>query len=96
MTTNQAPSSSLEANNLLLEYAEELRRLANVLLREVRHGNSLPSLSSLVAMKPLHSMLFEQIASRIGDTDNENDNPPDENSTEKSTIDEKSLHPGYL
>lgn len=94
MTTNQAPSSSLEANDLLLECAEELRRLANVLLREVRQGNSLPSLSSLVAMKPLHSMLFEKLASRFGD--DENDNRPDENSTENSTIEEKSLHPGYL
>lgn len=94
MTTNQAPSSGLEANDLLLEYAEELRRLANVLLREVRQGNSLPSLSSLVAMKPLHSMLFEKLASRFGD--DENETLPAGNSVERPPIDEKSLHPGYL
>lgn len=93
MTTNKTHSSSLEANDLLLECAEELRRLANVLLREVRQGKSLPSLSSLVAMKPLHSMLFEKLASRLGDDD---DSSPDENLTETSTTNEKSLHPGYL
>jgi len=96
MTTNQLQSPGLEPNSLLLECAEELRRLATVLLREVRQGHALPSLSSLVAMKPLQSMLFESLTSRFADNDDVVDDTPGESSSEKSFDDAQSLHPGYL
>jgi hypothetical protein len=96
MTTNQASPPTLEPNELLLECAEELRRLANALLREVRQGHSLPSLSSLVAMKPLQNVLFERLASRFEEINDKDDDSPDECLSEKATSDEKSLHSGYL
>ena len=85
-----------EPNEVLLECAQELRRLANVLLREVRQGHALPSLSSLVAMKPLQSMLFERLTSRFSDDEDDANDGPDQPSTDEAEDDSPPTHPGYL
>ena len=83
-------------NEILLECAHELRRLATVLLKEVRQGHALPSLSSLVAMKPLQSMLFERLTSRFSDNEDDATDSPDQTSTDETEFDTRPMHPGYL
>lgn len=85
-----------EPNEILLECAQELRRLANLLLKEVRQGHALPSLSSLVAMKPLQSMLFERLTSRFSDDEDDANDAPDQPSTDEAEDDSPPTHPGYL
>lgn len=95
MITNDPSNPTTATSELMLECAAELRRLANLLLKEVRLGHSLPSLSSLVAMKPLQNMLFENLTSRFGassgeaiSSDESDAHTPDDNHTRH--------HPGYL
>jgi hypothetical protein len=72
----------------LVEFAAELRRLANEVVRDVRRGTPLPGLSHLVAMRPLQEMLTRTLSNRVlGD------------STESATTDVSGQEPeipGYL
>lgn len=74
---------------MLVEVAEELQRLANSVLREMRRGNSLPCLSSLFAMKPLQSMIASRLTERF-----EKDDTSEDASTE--AVDSEFTIPGYL
>ena len=85
-----------EPNEILLECAQELRRLANLLLKEVRQGHALPSLSSLVAMKPLQSMLFERLTSRFSDNEDDASDIQDQDSTDEDEKETQPMYPGYL
>ena len=49
----------------LVEFAAELRRLANEVVRDVRRGTPLPGLSHLVAMRPLQDMLARTLSNRV-------------------------------
>jgi hypothetical protein len=49
----------------LAEFAAELRRLANEVVRDVRRGTPLPGLSHLVAMRPLQEMLTRTLSNRV-------------------------------
>jgi hypothetical protein len=89
MEPNNQDFSVSEDQQALLEMASELRRLANSALREARKGQSLPCLSNLVAMKPLHSMLISRLASRFDADQEDADAVPDEVESDRS-------QPGYL
>lgn len=86
----------LEPNEVLLECAQELRRLANQLLKEVRHGHALPSLSSLVAMKPLQSMLIKRLTSHFSDDGEDESDAQDQKPTGEDNLKTQHVHPGYL
>ena len=89
MKPNSDQTDDAENPVVLLEMAFELRRLANSALREARKGQSLPCLSNLVAMKPLHNMMISRLASRFDAEQEEPDAVPDEVESERS-------QPGYL
>jgi len=61
----------------LVEFAAELRRLANEVVRDVRRGTPLPGLSHLVAMRPIQEMLTRTLSDRIL-----GESPDDETPTE--------------
>ncbi len=66
-------------DSALVEFAAELRRLANEVVRDVRRGTPLPGLSHLVAMRPLQEMLTRTLSNRVlGEPTNdiEGDNAP--------------------
>jgi hypothetical protein len=54
---------SLE-DSTLIEVANELRRLATDLLKDVRKSAALPGLSQIAAMRPLQNLLAEALAER--------------------------------
>lgn len=54
---------SLE-DSTLVEVANELRRLATDLLKDVRKSATLPGLSQIAAMRPLQNLLAEALAER--------------------------------
>ena len=54
---------SLE-DSTLVEVANELRRLATDLLKDVRKSAALPGLSQIAAMRPLQNLLAEALAER--------------------------------
>ena len=89
MEPNNQDFSVSQDQQALLEMASELRRLANSAFREARKGQSLPCLSNLVAMKPLHSMLISRLASRFDADQEDADAVPDEVESDRS-------QPGYL
>ena len=57
------PTVSLE-NSTLIEVANELRRLATDLLKDVRKSAALPGLSQIAAMRPLQNLLADALAER--------------------------------
>ena len=54
---------SLE-DSTLVEVANELRRLATDLLKDVRKSAALPGLSEIAAMRPLQNLLADALAER--------------------------------
>jgi hypothetical protein len=61
--TTDNPNVPLQ-DTTLVEVANELRRLATNLLKDVRKSAALPGLSQIAAMKPLQSLLTEALAER--------------------------------
>lgn len=59
---NQSVAAS---EQVLLELAHELRRLANGLTRDIRRGATLPSLSLLTAMEPVQRILTQSLSARL-------------------------------
>ena len=57
------PINSL-ADATLVEVANELRRLATDLLKDVRKSSALPGLSQIAAMRPLQNLLAEALAEK--------------------------------
>lgn len=53
------------SEQVLLELAHELRRLANGLTREIRRGATLPGLSNLTAMEPVQRILTQSLSARL-------------------------------
>ena len=73
---------SLE-DSTLVEVANELRRLATDLLKDVRKSAALPGLSQIAAMRPLQNLLAEVLAERaFSKTSQEPVKPADTNSSE--------------
>jgi hypothetical protein len=60
---NQTPPLD---DDVLLELANELHRLAAGLRRDIQRNAVLPGLSDLSAMRPLQSMLTKELSSRLG------------------------------
>lgn len=52
-------------DSALVEFAAELRRLANEIVRDIRRGTPLPGLSHLVAMRPLQELLTRNLSDRV-------------------------------
>lgn len=74
---------SLE-DSTLIEVANELRRLATDLLKDVRKSAALPGLSQIAAMRPLQNLLAEALAERAfsgpnQDSEEQTPSKPDEN-----------------
>jgi hypothetical protein len=51
-------------DSTLIEVANELRRLATDLLKDVRKSAALPGLSQIAAMRPLQNLLAEALAEK--------------------------------
>jgi hypothetical protein len=66
MDDETAPQTPPFDDDVVLEMAGELRRLATVLVKDVRRNAVLPSLSELAAMGPLHAMLMNALSARLG------------------------------
>jgi hypothetical protein len=77
---DQAPDSAVKA------FIEEYDRLMSALKKDFRKGKKLSCLSSLTAMKPLHSHLVETFVSKL-DSDSPQSNDP-EPQDDKSSSDE--------
>jgi hypothetical protein len=54
----------LLTDSTLIEVANELRRLATDLLKDVRKSAALPGLSQIAAMRPLQNLLAEALATK--------------------------------
>ncbi|MEY2958730.1 MAG: hypothetical protein RLZZ01_1298 [Actinomycetota bacterium] len=64
---------------MLLDLADELRRLATGLSRDLRRQAILPGLSSLAAMRPVQEMLMRNLAMLVTNPEIEvgtEDDPP--------------------
>lgn len=68
------------------EFIEEFDRLMNALKKDFRKGKKLSCLSSLTAMKPLHSHLVETIVSNLDSDSLESKEPEPQDG--KSSSDE--------
>ena len=66
----EEPTVSLK-DSTLIEVANELRRLATDLLKDVRKSAALPGLSQIAAMRPLQNLLAEALAERAFSSPNE-------------------------
>ncbi|MFZ8998559.1 MAG: hypothetical protein ACO3D0_09330 [Ilumatobacteraceae bacterium] len=62
---------------VLLDLADELRRLATGLSRDLRRQAILPGLSSLAAMRPVQEMLMRNLAMRVTNPEPESDSADD-------------------
>jgi hypothetical protein len=97
MKTQNNDQYQPEHEQFVLECAEELRRLAVALVKNLRQGNALPSLSSLAAMKPLQSTIIKQLTSLLNENRDENDKHSHEKLEDQPVTREKQQpHPGYL
>lgn len=75
--TEQKPietSISLQ-DSTLVEVANELRRLATDLLKDVRKSAALPGLSQIAAMRPLQNLLAEALAEKAFTASSEENTP---------------------
>jgi hypothetical protein len=64
------PTVPLE-DSTLIEVANELRRLATDLLKDVRKSAALPGLSQIAAMRPLQNLLADALAERAFSSPNQ-------------------------
>lgn len=71
---------------MLLDLADELRRLANGLTRDLRRQAILPGLSHLAAMRPVQEILTRHLSMLM--TERSEDDPDD--------ADDAGPTPGYL
>lgn len=79
--TPDTPTTAFD-DEVLLELAAELHRLAAGLKRDLQRNAVLPGLSDLTAMRPLQAMLTEALSARVGRpkaarSDRENESPTD-------------------
>lgn len=97
MKTESNDQYQPEHERFVLECAEELRRLATALVKNLRQGNALPGLSSLAAMKPLQSTIIKQLTSLLNENRDENDKHSHEKAEDlPATREKQEPHPGYL
>jgi len=87
--TDAQPALSHEA---ILRLADELRRLALIVSRDIRRNATLPALSGLTAMRPLQGMLAQSLSSAVLAVAGE----PDEMVTADSNDPQPGTSPGYL
>ena len=76
-------------DEMLLELASELHRLASGLKRDLQRNSVLPGLSDLAAMQPLQAMLTEALSLRVG-------RGPDPRQPAEESPSEDFVFPGYL
>ena len=62
--TDESKSLNLE-NEVAVELATELRRLANHLVKELQKNAVLPGLSNLAAMRPIQQLLTDELSERV-------------------------------
>ncbi len=60
------PTTTWLDDDVLIELAAELHRLAAGLKRDLQRNAVLPGLSDLTAMRPLQAMLIEALSARVG------------------------------